>query len=188
MFIVVFGPSGSGKTTLGRALAEALGWPFFEGDDFHPRENVERMRAGMALGDAERAPWLAALARLIAGHVEGGTPGVLACSALKRRYRAVLVPPATPPGSVRFVYLHADRALLAERLAKRRGHFFPPQLLDSQIADLERPSDEEPAPVLQVDVSRPVEEVVERIRAAFGLSDAARPPPPGPRSEPRSAR
>ncbi len=181
MFLVVFGPSGSGKTTIGRALAESLGWPFFEGDDFHPRENVERMRAGIPLGDAERAPWLTALAQLIAEHVEKGTSGVLACSALKRRYRAVLVPPAAPPGSVRFIYLHADRALLAERLAQRHGHFFPPQLLDSQIADLERPSEDEPAPVLQVDVSRPVDEVVERIRASFGLTGASS-PRPGPRS------
>ncbi len=181
MFLVVFGPSGSGKTTIGRVLAGSLGWPFFEGDDFHPRENVERMRAGMALGDAERAPWLAALAQLIAEHVEQGAPGVLACSALKRRYRAVLVPREAPPDSVRFIYLHADRELLAERLAKRQGHFFPPQLLDSQIADLERPSEEEPAPVLQVDVSKPVDQVVERIREWLGLREAS-PPLPGPRS------
>ncbi len=182
MFIVVFGPSGSGKTTLGRALAGRLGWPFFEGDDFHPAANLERMRSGIPLGDAERAPWISALAQLIEEHAEKGSSGVLACSALKRRYRAELVPPGAPSGSVQFIYLRAERALLAERLAKRRGHFFPPQLLDAQMADLERPSDEEPAPVLEVDVSQPVERVVQEICEALGLKGGAGSLPPGPRS------
>jgi len=181
MFIVVFGPSGSGKTTVGRALSARLGWPFFEGDDFHPPANVERMRAGVPLGDAERAPWLAALAQLIAEHAEKGTDGVLACSALKRRYRAELVPPAAPWGSVRFIYLRADRAVLERRLATRRGHFFPPQLLDSQIADLEQPTGEEPAPVLEVDASQTVERIVKRICESLGLNAGVDSPPPGPR-------
>ncbi len=182
MFLVVFGPSGSGKTTIGRALAEALGWPFFEGDEFHPPENVERMRAGIPLGDAERAPWLTALAQLIAEHVEKGASGVLACSALKRRYRAELVPPAAPRGSVRFLYLHAERALLAERLAKRRGHFFPPQLLDSQIADLEQPGASEPAPVLKVEVLASVDRIVAQVIESLRLKATVHPRLPGPQS------
>jgi len=181
MFIVVFGPSASGKTTVGRGLSARLGWPFFEGDDFHPPANVERMRAGVPLGDAERAPWLAALAQLIAEHAEKGTDGVLACSALKRRYRAELVPPGAPWGSVRFIYLRADRALLERRLSTRRGHFFPPQLLDSQIADLEQPSGEDPAPVLEVDASQPVERIVQSICESLGLNAGVASPPPGPR-------
>ena len=181
MFIVVFGPSASGKTTVGRALSARLGWPFFEGDDFHSPENVARMRAGVPLGDAERAPWLAALAQMIAEHADKGADGVLACSALKRRYRAELVPPGAPTGTVQFVFLRADRALLAERLATRRGHFFPPQLLDSQIADLEQPTGEEPAPVLEVDASQPVERIVQRICESLGLNADGASPPPGPR-------
>ena len=166
MVIVLTGPSGSGKSTVGRRLADALGWPLHDGDDYHPPENVARMRAGVPLTDADRAPWLAALAALIAGAAAADRSLVLACSALKRAYRAALVP-AGDEGEVRFVYLRASPALLAERLAARRGHFFDPRLLDSQLAALEEPRGDEAAPVLVVDASADPDALVAEIRGAL---------------------
>jgi gluconokinase len=159
MVIVVMGPAGAGKSLVGARLAAALGWPFHEGDAFHPPDNVARMRAGTPLGDAERGPWLAALAALVAGRVAEGAPAVLTCSALRRAYRRALVPPGAPAGAVRFVYLRADAALLAARLAGRTGHFFAPALLASQLAALEppgdgAPGDREAGPVLTLDAAR----------------------------------
>ena len=168
MVIVLTGPSGSGKSTVGRRLADALGWPLHDGDDYHPPENVARMRAGVPLTDADRAPWLAALAALIAGAAAADRSLVLACSALKRAYRAALVP-AGDEGEVRFVYLRASPALLAERLAARRGHFFDPRLLDSQLAALEEPRVDEAAPVLVVDASADPDALVAEIRGALRI-------------------
>jgi 6-phosphogluconate dehydrogenase len=166
MVIVVMGPAGAGKTTVGRALATALGWTFADADDFHPPANVARMRAGQPLGDAERAPWLAALAAHVARCVAGGQGAVLACSALRQRYRAALVPPGTAH-AVRFVYLHVDAAVLAERLAVRAGHFFAPALLASQLATLEPPGADEPAPVLTLDGDQSPAAIVAAIRRAL---------------------
>ncbi len=157
MTIVVMGVAGSGKTTVGRRLADALGWPFYDGDDFHPLANVEKMARGDALTDADRAPWLDALASLIAG--ADGTSAVLACSALKGAYRKRL---ATGTDAVFFVYLRASVEVIRERLAARRGHFFDPDLLESQFAALE-----EPAEALTLDATRPPEALVAAIRAAF---------------------
>jgi len=165
MFVIVFGTAGSGKTTVGRAIAVRLGWPFFEGDAFHSAENIARMQSGLPLGDVERAPWLAALAQLVAEHLASGSNGILACSALKRRYRAMLVPPSARVGEVRFVFLRADRALLEARLRGRRGHFFAPELLDSQIADLELPAADEA--VIEVDAAQSVEAIVEAVCKAL---------------------
>jgi len=164
------GASGAGKTTVGSALAAALGWPFHDADDFHTPHNVALMRAGVALDDDDRRPWLEALASLVRGHASGGTSAVLACSALRRDYRALLVPSAFPD-AVRFVFLRASAALLTERLALRRGHFFPPALLASQLAALEEPHDDadEAAPVVTVDAARPVDELVAEIRASLGV-------------------
>jgi gluconokinase len=164
--IVLMGPSGAGKTTIGRRLADALGWPLRDGDDYHPPENVARMRAGVPLTDADRAPWLAALAALVADAVAADRPLLLACSALKRAYREALVPPG-PESAVRFVYLRASPALLAERLAARRGHFFGPRLLDSQLAALEEPGGDEAAPVLTFDASADPDALVAEIRGAL---------------------
>jgi gluconokinase len=173
MVIVVTGPSGSGKSTVGKLLADALGWPFYEGDQFHPPENIERMKSGRPLGDAERAPWLSALARLIARHLAEGSSAVLACSALKRAYRAALLAEAPPEQrhGVRFVYLRADPRVLAERVPHRQGHFFPASLLNSQLADLEEPVAGEE--VLVVDATLPPSEIVARIIEALGLKAAA---------------
>lgn len=169
--LVVMGPAGSGKSFVGERLAGALGWAFADGDAFHSAENVARMRAGLALGDRERAPWLATLEALVAGHLAGGEPLVLACSALRVAYRRALVPPGAAWGAVRFVYLRADPALLAARLAARPGHFFQPALLASQLDALEPPGagEAEPAPVLTVDAGRTPEAIAAEVRAAFGL-------------------
>jgi carbohydrate kinase (thermoresistant glucokinase family) len=167
MVLVVFGPSGSGKTTVGRALAERLGWRFLEGDAFHPPGNVARMRAGEGLDDTQRDPWLAALAREIATSLADRRHAVLACSALKRSYRQRLLPPDARAGDVRFVYLDASPALLAERLRHRDAHFFPATLLDTQLETLEEPGQAEPAPVLAVDASQPVDALVDAIVASL---------------------
>jgi gluconokinase len=160
------GPAGAGKTTVGRALADALGWHFYDADDFHDPANVARMRRGEALTDADRAPWLAALrevlAREIADVARGGQGAVLACSALRKAYREALVPSDAPPGAVRFVYLRASPPTLAARLSTRRGHFAPPALLASQLATLEEPDASEGAVI--VNAEQPVDRVVAELR------------------------
>lgn len=156
--LVVMGVSGSGKTTIGEALADRLGWPFKEGDELHPPANVAKMAAGRALDDGDRAPWLAAIGDWIDDWRRRCASGVITCSALKRAYRQGL---ARGRPEVRFVYLEGDEALVAERLARRRGHFMPSSLLASQFADLEAPTAEEGAIV--VDIRGPVDAQVEHV-------------------------
>jgi gluconokinase len=139
---VVMGVSGCGKTVIGSALARSLGVEFVEGDDFHPAENVKRMASGIALTDDDRAPWLHSIAARLRGAKDTGTGLVVSCSALKRSYRDTLRAEA---GELRFIFLKGKRALIAERLAGRGGHFMPPSLLDSQFAALEEPAPEERA-------------------------------------------
>lgn len=145
--VVVMGVSGCGKTTVGERLAARLGWPFDEGDSFHPADNVAKMSAGIPLDDADRLPWLEILAGRIAEAEAAGTSSVLSCSALKRRYRDLL---RTGAPRVRFVHLHGDEAVLSARLAGRRGHFFPPGLLASQFAALEPLQPDEDGVVVDV--------------------------------------
>ncbi len=135
MVIVVMGASGSGKSTLGRALAGAMGMDFQEGDELHPPANIARMHAGVALDDAERAPWLERIAAWIDGERDARRDGVISCSALKRRYRDRLRRAA---GDVRFVHLQVPRDELQRRL-RQREHFMPANLLDSQLQALEEP-------------------------------------------------
>jgi gluconokinase len=158
------GVSGAGKTTAGRALARALGCPFYEGDDFHSAANIAKMRRGEALTDADRASWLRDLCVLIAGILERGEDGVLACSALKRAYREALIPRGTPPGAVKFAFLDVPVDVLRKRLADRKGSFFNPSLLDSQIATLEQPSD-----AIRIDGAQNVDNIVKAIREALQL-------------------
>jgi len=143
----VMGVSGSGKTLIGAAFARALGVDFVEGDTYHPAENVARMSSGIPLTDENRAEWLRLLAARIREAKDAATGLVVSCSALKRSYRDILR--AAAP-SLQFVFLKGDRALIAERLAARRGHFMPPALLDSQVAILEDPSPDEHAWVCDV--------------------------------------
>lgn len=156
--VVVAGVSGSGKSTVGRLLAERLGWAYVEADDHHPAANVAKMARGEPLDDDDRAPWLASLRRELERHLADGTPVVLTCSALKRRYRAVLTD-GLP--AVATVMLHGPSALLAERLGARRGHFFDPRLLRSQLDALELPAPGEAARVLAIDA--PPATLVERV-------------------------
>jgi gluconokinase len=141
------GVAGSGKSVIGAALAQALGIEFVEGDDYHSAENVERMSRGIALTDDNRARWLRSLATRIREAKEAGIGLVISCSALRRSYRDILRAEAS---DLRFVFLKGQRALIAERLAGRRGHFMPPSLLHSQFATLEEPSPDENAWVCDI--------------------------------------
>ncbi len=137
MIVVVMGVSGSGKSTIGRALAERMGWPFVDADDFHPAANVLKMHAGIALTDEDRHPWLDRLAADMGAINARGEHAVLACSALKEAHRESLA----RAGDVCFVYLQGDQPTIAARLAARAGHYMPASLLASQFAALEEPTD-----------------------------------------------
>jgi gluconokinase len=145
--IVVMGVSGCGKSTVGTHLAQQIGATFLDADDFHPPANVRRMRAGVALTDAERTPWLDALAARLAAAGATDEAVVLACSALKRRYRDALRRGAP---ALTLVHLTGSPALLAERISARPGHYMPPALLPSQLTTLETPADDEHAITLDV--------------------------------------
>lgn len=159
MIIIIMGVSGVGKTTTGSVLAERLGWVFRDADDYHPKSNVEKIRRGIPLTDADRLPWLEALRELI--RAEGGTGMVLACSALRKSYRDFL---GDGRDDVAFVYLKGERTLIEKRLEGRTGHFAGPGILESQLRDLEEPED-----ALVVDASRNPECIVEEIINALGL-------------------
>jgi gluconokinase len=139
--IVVMGVSGAGKTEIGVALADALQWTFYDADTYHSQTSIEKMHRGEGLTDEDRAPWLARLHALIADVIAANRCCVLACSALKERYRDALRPDIAEPGDIRFVYLDVPRDVLEERLRTRSGHFAPPELLASQLATLEKPRD-----------------------------------------------
>jgi gluconokinase len=154
MIVVVMGVAGCGKSTIGQQLADRLGWPFYDGDDFHPAANVEKMRLGQSLTDEDRSDWLNALVELIVNHLRQNQSAVIACSALKQKYRDQLQRDAR----VRFVYLRGSYELILTRLRERPGHYMPPSLLASQFATLE-----EPHGVLTLDISLPPEQIVAEI-------------------------
>jgi gluconokinase len=162
MVVILMGVSGTGKTAVGTRLARALGGTFVEGDDYHPPANVAKMRSGTPLDDADRQPWLETLSREIGAWLDAGEPVVLACSALKQRYRDILK--AGRPG-VRFVHLKGDKALIRARLANRRGHYMPSSLLDSQFAALEEPTD-----AITVGIEGTPDQIVAEILADLGAT------------------
>ena len=145
---VIMGVCGSGKSTIGARLARELGLEFVEGDDLHPADNVKRMAAGVPLTDADRRGWLLAIGTRLRDAKRAGRGLVVSCSALKRSYRDLLR--SAGDDTVRFVYLAGGRALLAERMAQRRGHFMPASLLESQLATLEEPAPDERAWVCDI--------------------------------------
>jgi gluconokinase len=178
--VVVMGVSGCGKSTIASMLAHRLNWIFEEGDWFHPPSNVEKMHGGVPLTDADRWPWLHGIAAWINATRRVGNHGTVACSALKRAYRDILV--GERP-DVRIVYLKGGRDLIARRMAARDGHFMPPALLESQFATLEEPRpDEHP---IVVSIAPHPREIVEEIVKKLGKGVA--PSSPGVATAPSQA-
>ena len=160
--LVLMGVSGCGKTTVGEMLAECLGWRFLEGDELHPPANIAKMKSGTPLDDADRKPWLEAIAARIDTWRAQEAQGVVACSALKRAYRDILIGDRDDVG---LVFMSGSKDLIAARLADRTQHFMPPGLLDSQFAALQPPGPDESPITIDIDAS--AEELVTRILAAL---------------------
>ncbi len=160
------GVSGVGKTTVGKAAAEHFGWPLFDGDDFHSAANIDKMRSGVALDDNDRADWLNALRARIQQCLDTQRPAIVTCSALKKKYRDAL---RRDNRDVLFVYLQAERSIVAKRIGARRGHYFRENLLDSQYAALE-----EPEQAFTVHAGEPLEQVTATVIALLenALQDA----------------
>jgi len=154
-FFIIMGVSGSGKTDVGKSLAQALGWDFFDADDFHPIENIAKMAGGIPLTDSDRAPWLDSLHNLISSSLTKNRPGVLACSALKERYRQRLL---DGNDNAQIIYLKGSYELIRSRMNARKEHFMKPHMLQSQLETLE-----EPFNALIVDIAPPVDEIVKVI-------------------------
>ena len=161
MVILVMGVAGSGKTTIGQLLAKELGWSFIDADDVHPPANIKKMSAGQPLNDEDRAPWLAALRQRIEDCLARSENAVVTCSALKQRYRKVIV---VDPQKVKIVHLHGSPELLRSRIAGRKGHFMSASMLDSQLASLEPPVN-----ALKLDVVQTPPELVARIRREYDI-------------------
>jgi gluconokinase len=164
--LVVMGVSGSGKTTVATAVAQRLGWEFAEGDALHSELNIEKMKAGRPLTDADRQEWLAGISEWVDQRLERGENGVITCSALKRAYRDVI----NRRGSgVVFVFLAGGKETTRARVAARQGHFMPASLIDSQFDDLEEPGSDEP--VIRIDAGPAPSVIAERVLRELGLGE-----------------
>ena len=163
LVLIFMGVAGSGKTTAARLFAQKTGAIFYEGDDFHPLENIAKMRAGIPLADADREKWLQALRKIIVRSLAKTELTVLTCSALKAKYRDAL---AGEDARVQFVHLTGPPALIADRLKNRRGHFMPPALLASQLAILEPPAD-----ALVFSCAQSPKKIVEELIQALNIAD-----------------
>jgi gluconokinase/shikimate kinase len=161
--LVIMGVSGSGKSTVAGVVSGRLGWDLAEGDDLHPAANVAKMQAGQPLTDDDRWPWLETIADWIRQHTQSGIPGVVTCSALKKRYRDVL-----RGENVVFVFLQGSKDNISGRLASRHGHFMPPALLESQFEALEEPTEDENYIALCVSATpaEEAQEIIERLNLA----------------------
>jgi gluconokinase len=166
--IVVMGVSGSGKSTIASMLAQRLHWVYEDADWFHPKSNIEKMHHGEPLNDEDRWPWLRAIAEWIDATRSAGGHGVVACSALKRAYRDILIGDRR---DVRLVFLKGDRDLIARRIAARADHFMPSTLLESQFAALQEPQADE-RPIVVTIVPHP-REIVEAIVSELGVESVA---------------
>jgi gluconokinase len=155
------GVSGAGKTLIGKLLAQSLGWKFLDADDLHSLRNKRKMHAGVALTDADRKPWLTRVRHAVERFLHEGVDAIVACSALKRSYRAEIV---VDPSQVKVVYLRGDKDLIALRLSARTGHFMSNELLQSQFDTLE-----EPPGAIVIDIARTPDEIVNAIRSALRI-------------------
>lgn len=155
MFVIMMGVSGSGKTLIGKTIANRLSCPFYDGDDYHPKANVEKMANGIPLNDEDRAGWLTMLADIIRAGLIKGQSGVIACSALKAKYRQVL---RVDSEKVKFVYLKGSYKLILARMKNRKSHFLKPGMLQNQFDILEEPTN-----ALIVDISQTPEKIAELV-------------------------
>jgi len=167
VIVIVAGVAGSGKTTVGAQVAGRLGWRFADADDFHPAANVAKMRARIPLTDEDRVPWLHAIGAWMDDLIAAGRSGVVTCSALKRAYRDELL--RGRPAATMF-FLQVSREVLVRRLTGRMGHFFPEELLDSQLRTLEPPAPDERVQIVSADVdpARIVDEIVAQVGRSLG--------------------
>jgi len=158
--IILMGVSGSGKTTIGQALSSALGWPLYDGDDYHSPENVKKMSLGIPLSDEDRLHWLETLSHLLNENYHRGENLVLACSALKRIYRDQL---RSNHANLNFVYLEGDIDMIRQRMLAREEHYMEPGMLESQFQILEPPQN-----ALQINIDRPINEIIQEIIGLIG--------------------
>ena len=156
---LIMGVSGSGKTSVGKALAQKLGWDFFDADDFHPAENIAKMTAGIPLDDSDRAPWLAALHQVLSATLKSNHHPILACSALKHKYRVQLLEGLA---GLEIIYLKENYDLIWSRMSAREGHYMKPEMLKSQLAALEEPVD-----AFVLDISLSLNDMIDKILARY---------------------
>ncbi len=157
MIVVMMGVSGCGKTTVGRLLAKRLDWAYYEGDAFHPPENIEKMSQGVSLDDVDRGPWLASIKEAIDRCADGASDAVFSCSALRRQYRRTL---SADVVDIRFVYLKGDFRTIRDRVKSRDRHYMKANMLESQFSSLEEPDD-----AIEMDINNSPQDIVERIES-----------------------